>query len=63
MGFNAPETRHAECQAELDLGARATRRLRDLIKLGNLDFAMSGVLALRQHKVHLRAITEEAEER
>ena len=36
VGFNAPETRHAECQAELELGARATRRLRDIIKAGNL---------------------------
>src|SRR5215472_5510000 len=38
VGFNAPETRNAACQAEADLGARATRRLRDLVKLGNLDF-------------------------
>jgi endonuclease YncB( thermonuclease family) len=38
VGFNAPETRNATCQAETDLGARATRRLRDLVKLGNLDF-------------------------
>ena len=38
VGFNAPETRNATCQAEADLGARATRRLRDLVKLGNLDF-------------------------
>jgi endonuclease YncB( thermonuclease family) len=38
IGFNALETRNATCQAEADLGARATRRLRDLVKLGNLDF-------------------------
>ena len=38
VGFNAPETRNAACQAEADLGAKATRRLRDLVKLGNLDF-------------------------
>ena len=38
VGFDAPETRHAECQAEFELGSRATRRLRDIIKLGNLDF-------------------------
>jgi endonuclease YncB( thermonuclease family) len=38
VGFNAPETRNATCQVEADLGARATRRLHDLVKLGNLDF-------------------------
>jgi endonuclease YncB( thermonuclease family) len=38
VSFNAPETRNATCQAEADLGAKATRRLRDLVKLGNLDF-------------------------
>ena len=39
VGFNAPETRNAACQAEADLGAKATQRLRELVKLGNLDFA------------------------
>ena len=38
VGFNAPETRNAACDAEADLGAKATRRLRDLIRAGNLDF-------------------------
>ena len=38
VGFNAPETRNAACPAEFELGSRATRRLRDIIKLGNLDF-------------------------
>jgi endonuclease YncB( thermonuclease family) len=38
VGFNAPETRRAECDAEADLGAKATRRLRDLIREGNLEF-------------------------
>src|SRR5262249_51347388 len=38
VGLNAPETRNAACQAEAELGARATRRLRELVKLGNLDF-------------------------
>ena len=38
VGFNAPETRRAECEAEAELGAKATRRLRDLIRAGNLDF-------------------------
>ena len=38
VGFNAPETRKAQCNAERGLGARATRRLRDLVREGNLDF-------------------------
>src|SRR5262249_16275005 len=37
VGFNAPETTNT-CQAEAELGARATRRLRDLIRAGNLKF-------------------------
>ena len=39
VGFNAPETHNAACQAEADLGTKATQRLRDLVKLGNLDFS------------------------
>ena len=38
VGFNAPETRRAACELERKLGATATRRLRDLIQEGNLDF-------------------------
>ena len=38
VGFNAPETRHAECPAEFELGAKATRRLRNIVKAGNLTF-------------------------
>jgi endonuclease YncB( thermonuclease family) len=38
VGFNAPETRNAACNVEAELGARATHRLRDIVKLGNLDF-------------------------
>src|SRR5262249_47976213 len=38
VGLNAPETSNAACPAEADLGARATRRLRELVKLSNLDF-------------------------
>ena len=36
--FNAPETRRAQCETERRLGAKATRRLRDLVCGGNLDF-------------------------
>jgi endonuclease YncB( thermonuclease family) len=38
VGFNAPETRNAACVEEAELGAKATRRLRDLIRAGNLEF-------------------------
>jgi endonuclease YncB( thermonuclease family) len=38
VGFNAPETWQATCEAERDLGAKATRRLRDLVRGGDLDF-------------------------
>jgi endonuclease YncB( thermonuclease family) len=38
VGFNAPETRRAACEAESELGAKATRRLRDIVRAGNLDF-------------------------
>lgn len=42
VGFNAPETRHAECEAEQELGGKATRFLRDLVRAGNLDFEYVG---------------------
>lgn len=38
VGFNAPETRRAACPAERELGDKATRRVRDLVRAGNLDF-------------------------
>jgi endonuclease YncB( thermonuclease family) len=38
VGFNAPETRRAACAAERELGDKATRRVRDLVRAGNLDF-------------------------
>ncbi len=38
VGFNAPETRKAACDAERELGGKATRRVRDLVRDGNLDF-------------------------
>lgn len=39
VGFNAPETRRARCKVERVLGGRATRRLRELVRTGHLDFA------------------------
>jgi endonuclease YncB( thermonuclease family) len=38
VGFNAPETRRAQCEAERELGGKATRMVRDLVRDGNLDF-------------------------
>jgi endonuclease YncB( thermonuclease family) len=38
VGFNAPETRRALCDAERDLGGKATARLRDLVRSSKLDF-------------------------
>ena len=39
MGFDAPEIRGARCDAEIDLGAKAARRLRSIIKDGRLEFS------------------------
>ena len=40
VGFNAPETKRGKfaCEAERQLGIRASARLRELVKGGNLDF-------------------------
>lgn len=38
VGYNAPETRGAECSRERELGERATQRLRELVSAGNLRF-------------------------
>jgi endonuclease YncB( thermonuclease family) len=38
VGFNAPETRRANCPWERELGDKATRRLRDLVRSSQLDF-------------------------
>jgi endonuclease YncB( thermonuclease family) len=38
VGFNAPETRRAKCEAERELGDKATRRVRDLVRDQPLDF-------------------------
>jgi endonuclease YncB( thermonuclease family) len=63
VGFNAPETRRAACEAERELGAKATRRVRDIVQAGNLDFDMSLVLVLPERKGHRPAITVEIAER
>ncbi len=38
VGFNAPETRRAQCDVERALGDRATARVRDLMRSSKLDF-------------------------
>ena len=46
VGFNAPETRGAACEAERELGAKATRRLRDLVRAGQSRFRICHLLLL-----------------
>jgi endonuclease YncB( thermonuclease family) len=38
VGFNAPETRRAQCEMERELGGKATARLRHLVQSSKLDF-------------------------
>jgi endonuclease YncB( thermonuclease family) len=38
VGFNAPESSNAACEAERQLGVRATQRLLELVQAGHLDF-------------------------
>jgi endonuclease YncB( thermonuclease family) len=38
VGFNAPESSNAACEAERQLGVRATQRLLELVQAGYLDF-------------------------
>ena len=38
VGFNAPESSNALCEAERQLGVRAAQRLLDLVRAGHLDF-------------------------
>ena len=38
VGFNAPETRRAICEAERALGDKATARLRELVRSSKLEF-------------------------
>jgi endonuclease YncB( thermonuclease family) len=40
VGFNAPETRNAECQEEAALGQRAKQRLRQIVAGGTLDLTV-----------------------
>ncbi len=39
FGFIAPEIESAQCQTERDLGVKASRRVRDLISAGGLDYS------------------------
>ena len=39
VGFVAPEMRDAQCKTERDLGDKASRRMRDLVLAGGLDYS------------------------
>jgi endonuclease YncB( thermonuclease family) len=39
VGFNAPETTRAQCPEERALGEKADRRLREIVRGGDLDFS------------------------
>jgi endonuclease YncB( thermonuclease family) len=39
LGFIAPEMHSAQCQAERDLGHKASKRMHDLILAGGLDYS------------------------
>jgi endonuclease YncB( thermonuclease family) len=58
VGFNAPETRRAACAAERELGDKATRRVRDLVRAGNLDFEFVAALAHPARKGRQAAIMD-----
>ncbi len=40
VGFNAPETRRAQCSDERIYGGMATKRLREMVHAGNLDLTI-----------------------
>jgi endonuclease YncB( thermonuclease family) len=63
VGFNAPETRRAACDVEAELGAKATRRLRELVRTSDLDLNLCHVRARREPKEHRRATMEDVAER
>ena len=44
LGFDAPETFQAQCDAELALGRRATERLKELLASGEVRVIESGKL-------------------
>jgi endonuclease YncB( thermonuclease family) len=58
VGFNVPETRRAICEAERELGDKATRRLRDLVQSSKLGFEFVGCACQPAEKEHRPATTE-----
>jgi endonuclease YncB( thermonuclease family) len=58
VGFNASETRRTICEAERELGDKATRRLRDLVQSSKLGFEFVGCGCQPAEKEHHPAITE-----
>jgi endonuclease YncB( thermonuclease family) len=64
VGFNAPETRRALCQAERELGAKAKQRVLGLVQSANLDFEFVACsLSSRHAKEPRPATTAETAER
>lgn len=41
LGFNAPEVLRAQCRKEKAFGTKAAQRLREIVRGGNLDFALA----------------------
>jgi endonuclease YncB( thermonuclease family) len=56
VGFNAPESGHAQCQRERVLAAKATRRLESLLQAGRSICGASHVLARGARKERVSAI-------
>ncbi len=55
VGFNAPETRRAMCEAERDLGDKATARLRKLVRSNKLDFEFVACACQQPPPIHANA--------
>ncbi|HKH68834.1 MAG TPA: thermonuclease family protein, partial [Reyranella sp.] len=54
--IDAPEVRNFKCAAELDLGRRATNRLRELMNAGPFQFVHQGGADEDKYGRKLRAI-------
>ncbi len=54
LGINAPEVRRAQCRKEKAYGEKAARRLREIVRNGNLDFELA-VCACPPDKIGTKA--------
>src|SRR5437762_8896715 len=62
VGFNAPETRNAGCEAEAQVGERAKQRLQALVDTGSLELTFIACPARQERKQRSAAITGAAVE-